>query len=126
MKKPVGIGVDLVEVSRVKAIHRRHGKKVLDRMLTREEQYYCLSKSDPYPSVAARVAAKEAVAKAMGTGMGASLKWVSVSVNILPSGAPEIVLDAAAKKLLKKLRAKKVLISLSHTGDMAIAMAVLK
>jgi len=109
MKGP-GIGVDLVEVSRVKAIHRRHDKKFFDRVLTRAEQSYCLSKSDPYPSVAARVAAKEAVAKAMGTGIRTSLKWVSISVDVLPSGAPQIVLDAAAKRLMKKLRAKKVLI----------------
>lgn len=125
MKAP-GIGVDLVEISRIKAIYRRHGKKFFDRVLTREEQSYCLTKGDPYPSIAARVAAKEAVAKALGTGMGAALKWVSVSIRALPSGAPEVVLDAQAKKLLKKLRAKRVMISLSHTGDIAIAMAVLK
>lgn len=125
MKAPE-VGVDMVEISRVKAIHRRHGKKFFDRVLTRPEQSYCLSKGDPYPSMAARVAAKEAVAKALGTGIGVALRWVSISVDVLPSGAPQIVTDAAAKRLMKKLRVKKILISLSHTSDMAIAMAVLK
>lgn len=115
-----------MEISRIKAIHKRHGKKFMDKVLTKAEQSYCLTKSDPYPSIAARVAAKEAVAKAMGTGMGAALRWVSVEVVSRPSGEPEIVLDAGGKKLLKKLKAKKVLISLSHTGDMSIAMAVLR
>ena len=126
MSKAIGIGVDLVEISRVKAIHKRHEKRFFDRVLTRAEQSYCLSRGDFYPSIAARVAAKEAVAKAMGVGIGGFLRWTSVSVENSHLGAPKIILDTAGKKLLKKLGAKEVLISLSHTGDIAIAVAVLK
>jgi holo-[acyl-carrier protein] synthase len=126
MSSAKAIGVDLVEISRIRAIHKRHGKKFFDRVLTRAEQAYCLTRGDPYPSIAARVAAKESVAKALGVGIGEHLRWTSISIENLPSGAPQVILDVAGKKMLKKLRAKKVLLSLSHTGDISIAMAVLK
>lgn len=121
---PCAIGVDIVSISRIKAIYRRHGKRFLDRVLTRDEQSYCLMKADMYSSIAARVAAKEAVAKALGVGIGSQLRWVSVGVEVQHSGAPKVIFDAAGKKALKKIKAKEVLLSLSHTGDTAIAMAV--
>ena len=126
MSQVQAIGVDLVEVARIRAIHRRYGKKFFDRMLTRAEQQYCLTRSDPYPSIAARIAAKEAISKAMGVGIGATLKWTSLGVENNALGAPLVVLDEAAKKQLKKLKAKEVLLSLSHTHGMAVAMAVLR
>jgi len=126
MGSPRAIGVDIVEISRIRAIHRRHGKKFFDRMLTRTEQSYCLTKSDPYPSISGRVAAKEAVAKAMGVGIGGSLRWVSISVENTHLGAPKIVLDSAGKKSLKKLGGKEILLSISHTADIAIATAIVR
>lgn len=125
MKPTRALGIDMVEVDRIRAIHRRRGQRFLDRMLTRSEQSYCLTKGDPYPSIAARIAAKEAVSKAFGFGIGNALRWVSVSVDILPTGAPVIVLDEQGKKLLKKSKAKEVLVSLTHSREHAIAVATL-
>lgn len=115
----------MVEIARVRAIHRRHGKRFFDKVFTRNEQAYCLTKSNPYPSLAARLAAKEAVAKAFGTGIGGVLRWVSVSVEVTPDGVPQVILDAEGLRYLKKLKAKRVLLSLSHTDSLAIAMATL-
>ena len=123
MGSPKSIGVDIVEISRVRAIHRRHGQRFFDRVLTQREQSYCLTKGDPYPSIAARIAAKEAVAKAFGVGIGA-LKWTSIAVESMHSGAPKVLLDASGKKIMKKMGGKEVLLSLSHTGDIAIATAI--
>ena len=124
MGTPKAIGIDIVEISRVRAIHRRHGKRFFDRVLTTREQSYCLTKGDPYPSIAARIAAKEAVAKAMGVGIG-MLKWTSIEVESMHTGAPKIALDASGKKLLKKIGGKGVLLSLSHTGDIAVASVII-
>ena len=123
MGSPKSIGVDIVLISRVRAIHRRHGKRFFDRVLTHREQSYCLTKGDPYPSIAARIAAKEAVAKALGVGIG-PLQWTSIEVESLHTGAPKVILDAAGKKILKKIGGKQVLLSLSHTGDIALASAI--
>ena len=124
MGSPKAVGVDIVEISRVRAIHSRHGKRFFDRVLTPLEQSYCLTKGDPYPSIAARIAAKEAVAKALGVGIGA-LKWTSIAVESLHTGAPQVTLDTSGKKILKKVGGKKVLLSLSHTGDIALATAII-
>ena len=126
MRSVRAIGVDMVEIDRVRAIHRRHGKRFFERMLTRPEQSYCLTKGDPFPSVAARIAAKEAVAKAFGAGIGSQLRWTSVSIETLPSGAPIVVLDKQGKALLKKLKAKEVLVTLTHARGAAVAMALIQ
>jgi holo-[acyl-carrier protein] synthase len=125
MSQTFGLGVDMVEIDRIRAIYRRHKKQFLDRLFTPSELAYCRTKADPYPSLAARVAAKEAVAKAMNVGIGGILKWTSVCVEISPTGSPSVVLDAAAQRHLKKLGASKVLLSLSHTDTLAIATALL-
>lgn len=113
----------MVEIDRVRAIYRRHKKQFLDRLFTKNELAYCQTKSDPYPSLAARVAAKEAVAKALDVGIGGILRWTSVSVEISPTGAPKVVLDADGKRYMKKIKASDILLSLSHTDTLAIAMA---
>ncbi len=121
----VGVGVDLTEVSRIREAHRRHGAAFLDKVFTPEEQALCLAKPDPYPSLAARFAAKEAVSKAFGTGFGAELSLKGVSVLTDEQGAPVPRLDAAAEALLTRKGATRVLVSLTHTDTLAEAFAVL-
>jgi holo-[acyl-carrier protein] synthase len=125
MISAVGLGVDMVDIARVQAIYRRHKGRFLERLFTKAELAYCQRRTNPFPSLAARIAAKEAVAKAFGLGIGTVLSWTSVEVAVAPSGTPSILLDASAKKYLKKLKAKGVLISLSHTDTLAIAVATL-
>ncbi len=121
----LGVGVDLTEVDRIRSAHVRHGAAFLDKVFTPAEQQLCLAKPNPYPSLAARFAAKEAASKAFGTGLGAELSLTSVGVLSGPAGEPLVVLDDKARKLLAAKGASQLLISLTHTDALAQAFAVL-
>jgi len=121
----LGIGCDLAEVDRIRAIHERHGDRFLGRVYTRQERDYCLALRNPYPSLAARFAAKEAAAKAFGTGIGAELGFLSISVVRNEAGQPGIVLDTPGEALLAKLGGTRLLVSLSHTATLAQAFVVI-
>jgi holo-[acyl-carrier protein] synthase len=121
----VGVGVDLTEVARIRSAHARHGQAFLDKVFTPAEQALCLAKADPYPSLAARFAAKEAVSKACGTGLGDELGLRSVGILHGPEGEPVVELDDRARRLFAKRGAARVLVSLTHTDELAQAFAVL-
>ena len=122
----LGIGIDIIEVARVKASHERFGERFLNRLLLADEIAYCLSHKNPAPFLAARFAAKEAVSKAFGTGIGAQLGWRDMEIGRKKSGEPFVILHGNGKKLFKSRRAKNLLISLSHTANYAAATAVLE
>lgn len=119
----VGVGTDLCPVARIAAARARHGQAFLDKAFTPAEQATCLGRGDPDASLAARWAAKEAVSKALGTGIGAELGLTSVEVREDALGAPLVHLDAKGELLLRSRGASRVLLSLSHDGGMAIAFA---
>jgi holo-[acyl-carrier protein] synthase len=121
----VGVGVDLTEVARIRSAHARHGAAFLDKVFTPAEQALCLAKADPIPSLAARFAAKEAASKAFGTGFGAELALTSVGILHGPEGEPVVELDERARALLARRGATRVLVSLTHTDELAQAFAVL-
>lgn len=121
----LGIGTDLIEVARIRRAHERYGERFLLRVYTEVERRYCLAHTNPYPSLAARFAAKEAVAKAFSCGIGAEFGWHSASVSNRSEGAPFVELDAAGQCLLQRLGGKKVLLSLTHTRELAQAFAVI-
>ena len=87
---------------------------------------YCLSHRAPGPFLAARFAAKEAVSKAFGTGIGAQLGWQDIEVAHRPSGEPYVIFHDKGLKLMAERRAARLLISLSHTQGYAAAVAVLE
>src|SRR4030095_6306883 len=120
----LGTGIDIIEVARIKASHERFGERFLLRILRPAEIAYCLSHKEPSPFLAARFAAKEAISKAFGTGIGAQLGWQDMEVMRKPSGEPYVVLHGAGEKLLKDKGARMVLISLSHTQAHATAVAI--
>jgi holo-[acyl-carrier protein] synthase len=122
----LGVGIDIIEVARVQASHERFGERFLNRILLADEIAYCLSHKNPAPFLAARFAAKEAVSKAFGTGIGASLGWQDIEIRRKESGEPFVVLHGKGKKLFKSRRAKNLLVSLSHTANYAAATAVLE
>jgi holo-[acyl-carrier protein] synthase len=122
----LGTGIDIIEVARVKASHKRFGERFLNRLLLADEIAYCLSHKNPGPFLAARFAAKEAISKAFGTGIGASLGWQDMEIRRKDSGEPFVVLHGKGKKLFKSRRAKRLLVSLSHTVNYAAATAVLE
>jgi holo-[acyl-carrier protein] synthase len=122
----LGVGIDIIEVSRIEASYERFGERFVNRILLPEEIRYCLTHKKPGPFLAARFAAKEAVSKAFGTGIGAQLGWQDIEVCRKESGEPFLVLHGNGERLLKERNARAVLISLSHTQNYAAAAAVLE
>jgi len=122
----LGAGIDIIEVVRVQASHERFGERFLNRILLADEIAYCLSHKNPAPFFAARFAAKEAISKAFGTGIGAQLSWQDLEIRRKESGEPFVVLHGKGKTLFESRGAKQLLVSLSHTANYAVATAVLE
>jgi holo-[acyl-carrier protein] synthase len=122
----LGVGIDIIEVSRIQSSYERFGERFLNRILHPNEIAYCLSHKVPAPFLAARFAAKEAISKAFGTGIGAQLGWQDMEVGRKVSGEPFVIMHEAGKKLLEERKARVVLISLSHTQEHAAAVAILE
>ena len=122
----LGTGIDLIEVARIESSYERFGERFLSRILLPGEISYCLSHKKPGPFLAARFAAKEAISKAFGTGIGAQLGWQDMEVARKESGEPFVILHGKGKKLFEERGAKNLLISLSHTEIYATAVAILE
>ena len=121
----LGVGIDIIEVARIEASHERFGERFLNRILLPNEISYCLSYKASGPFLAARFAAKEAISKAFGTGIGAQLGWQDMEVGRKATGEPFVILHGGGQKLLQDRGARAVLISLSHTQTYAAAVAIL-
>jgi holo-[acyl-carrier protein] synthase len=122
----LGTGIDIVEVARIRASHERFGERFAARILRPEEMEYCLSHKDPAPFMAARFAAKEAISKAFGTGIGAALGWHDMEIQRKESGEPFVVLHGKGIALFQSRAAAKIHVSLSHTIQHATAIAILE
>ncbi len=122
----LGVGIDLIEVQRIRGVVERHGERFYQRVLRPDEIAYCRSHRDPFPFIAGRFAAKEAISKAFGTGICSRLGWQDLEVCHRESGQPYVVLHDAAKQLLETLGAEVVHLSLTHTAQHAAAVAVLE
>ena len=121
----LNVGVDVIEVDRVKLVYERQKERFLKRVFTQEEHDYCFSKSNPYPHLAARFAAKEAVSKAFSTGIGKFFGWKSCSIYHGPRMQPFVRLDEQGQALMATVGGTDVRITLSHTKTTAVAVAVL-
>ena len=122
----LGVGIDLVEVGRIRDSLQRLGERFARRILREAEYDYCFSHADPSTHVAARFAAKEAVSKAFGTGIGSVLGWQDIEVRRLESGRPEVLLHGAAGEHAKERGCRRMHLSLTHTVHYASAVAVLE
>lgn len=120
----IGLGVDIVETARIKGAILRHGEVFLQRVFTADEIAYCSAMQDPNPFYAARFAAKEAVSKAFGTGIGGDMAFREIEVRRKESGEPYIVLTGAAAVTADHMGVKEVRVSLSHTENYAVANAL--
>ncbi|MBI5789460.1 MAG: holo-ACP synthase [Candidatus Schekmanbacteria bacterium] len=119
-----GIGVDLVNIRRVEDIVKRWGEKFLPRVFTSAEIDYAYRHKNPYPYLAARFAAKEAMLKALGKGIGQGIDWRDIEVSSTGFTAPQIVCHDQA---LQHLPAGcKIHLSISHDSEYAIAQVVLE
>jgi holo-[acyl-carrier protein] synthase len=117
----LGVGNDIVEVARIKAILSRHPQRFLDRVFTPHEQDYCLKRKDPALHLAARFAAKEAIVKALGTGFSQGLSWLDIEIRNDAKGKPVASFSPFAKELFGDLLLH---ISMSHCHQYATAVAI--
>lgn len=122
----LGVGIDLIEVARIRASFEKFGERFVKRILRPGEISYCLLHKDPAPHLAARFAAKEAISKAFGTGIGAELGWQDMEVFRKATGEPAAILHDKGLALLSERGGTRVHISLSHTLQHATAIAVLE
>ena len=120
-----GVGTDIVELDRIRLALERYGDRFRHRIFSSEEIRYCESFSDPIPHFAARFAAKEAVSKAFGTGIGRILRWRDIVILNQPTGQPYILPTPVLQNLLHQHSARSILLSLSHSREYAIAVAIL-
>ena len=99
----IGSGIDLIEIARIQQSMERFGKRFLDRVFTASEQAYCMRKRNAAESLAARFAAKEAAAKALGTGISQGVNWLEIEVVREPGGRPGIRFHGRAAEIAARL-----------------------
>lgn len=121
----IGLGIDLVEVRRIRDLLVKHGERFKNRTFTEAEIRYCDSCADPAIHYAARFAAKEAGAKALGTGFADGVSWSDIEVVRAENGAPSLLFHGGAFRLAQDKGVSQSLISLTHTADTASAQVIL-
>lgn len=117
----LSVGIDLIEIARIKESCERYGEHFFRRILTDKEVRYCFQKANPYESIAVRFAAKEAFAKAVGTGISAKVHWHDVEVEHESTGKPHLKLN----REIEGVQPEKISLSLSHTHEYAVAIVVM-
>jgi holo-[acyl-carrier protein] synthase len=121
----IGIGIDVVEVSRIKSSLDEFGERFLTRVFTEAERAYCGSQKRPELHFAARFAAKEAIAKAFGTGIGKDVGWLDMEITRKQTGEPEVALAGSAAVFAESRGVSQVMVSLTHAKHYAAANAVI-
>ncbi|MDH4027781.1 MAG: holo-ACP synthase [Nitrospirota bacterium] len=119
-----GIGIDIVKIERMKDADKKWGKRFFEKFLTEKELAYCFKKSVPYPSIAVRFAAKEAVIKAIGSEITVNMKDIEI-VND-KRGKPLIKVNGKLEAFCGKKKIKHCHLSLSHEKEFGIAYVVLE
>ena len=120
----IGVGMDIVETKRIAESLERFGDRFLHRVFLDGEIAYAKSMKFPQLHLAARFAAKEAISKAFGTGIGRELGWRDLEIVREPSGAPRVQLHGRAEAFAKARGVQAVHVSLSHTADYGAASVV--
>ena len=122
----VGTGTDLIEIDRIERSIARYGQRFLDRVYTAAEQAYCRSKKSSAESFAARFAAKEAGAKALGTGISHGIGWPELEVVREPTGKPTLILHGRAAERGRALGVTHISLSLTHSRTAALAVVLME
>ncbi len=121
----LGTGMDIVETKRIAESIERFGDRFLQRVFLEGEITYSKSMKFPHLHLAARFAAKEAISKAFGTGIGRELGWRDLEIIREESGAPKVRLHGRAETYARNRGVKEVHVSLSHTTEYGAASAVI-
>ncbi len=122
----LGTGVDLIEVARIAQSIERFGERFVQRIYTEREIAYCSGNRNHAEGFAARFAAKEAGAKALGTGMNLGVTWREIEVGRSPLGRPSLELSGQARRVAEQLGVRRISLSLTHTAELAVAMVVME
>ncbi len=118
-----GIGIDIIEIDRIREMIERHGDRFVLKIFTDREIEYCRSKKIPFQHFAGRYAAKEAFSKAIATGWRGEFRWRDIEVSNNEFGQPSITLYG---KLAERIGSDKVLISMSHSDNTIVAFVVIE
>ena len=119
-----GIGVDMAEIERIEGSLQQFGQRFKDRIFTAYEQQYCDGHQESAKHYAVRFAAKEAVSKALGTGIGKQVSWLDLEIQRKRSGEPTVVLRGGAKEMASQNNIREIKVSLTHAKTYALANAV--
>lgn len=116
-----GLGNDIIEIQRIARALKRHGHRFLDQIFTTEEQAYCLRHQQSERHFAGRFAAKEAIAKALGTGFSTGISWHDIEILNNTAGKPVVYLS---ERLNKQFQTPEIQLSISHCKEYATAVAL--
>jgi holo-[acyl-carrier protein] synthase len=122
----VGIGIDLIEVARIRDALEKYGDRFARRIYTKVEIEYCSTKKNAALHYAGRFAAKEAAFKAMERGWGGDISWTEIEVFNEPSGAPRLVFYGKALDLIQQKKVIRSYVTISHIEEHATAVVVLE
>jgi holo-[acyl-carrier protein] synthase len=122
--EPLGLGIDIVELERVRRVYSRFPERFLERVYTAPERKRAQALKDPTPFLAGRFAVKECILKVLGTGLSQGISWREIHVLRQPSGAPEVFLSGRALERARSLGMGRILVSISHGKDLAVAQAL--
>jgi holo-[acyl-carrier protein] synthase len=116
----LGTGIDIVKISRIRKAWERTGEHFLDRIFTVDELEYCRRFPDPWPHLGSRFAAKESATKALGF----AVDPLEIEIRRAGDGPPEVILSGRARSEAEDSGVGRIIVSMSHTGDLAIAQAI--
>ena len=119
----IGIGIDIIEIDRIKESIEKYGEKFLNKIYTPIEIDYCNQKVNKFQHFAARFAAKEAIYKALATGWQKDLYWQDIEIENGPTGMPIVRLNGKLKKFLSD--DKELKISISHSNNYVTSVAII-
>ena len=122
----IGLGTDIVEIKRIKEMLNKHSELFINKIFTEDEKLEARQRGDNCTYFAGRWAAKEATAKALGTGFGKNCSWKDISIANNIQGKPIINLNNSAAETFKKLQGTKIFLSISHECEYACATVILE
>ena len=121
----IGLGLDIVQIDRVRDLIERRGERAIERLFTAREREYCeRRKPTRFASYAARFAVKEATMKLLGTGWARGVRWVDIEVLRAPGEAPELVLHGESARIAAAKGISRIHITITHDAGLAAAVAV--
>lgn len=119
----IGLGIDIIEIDRIKESVDKYGDQFLQKVYTPNELEYCFSKSNKYQHLAARFAAKEAIYKAISSGWEGDARWHDMEIRNHSNGMPEAILSGKLKNFLSDNKALRI--SISHSRDYVTCVAII-